>query len=60
MFLWETWKAHHVMGYYLKHKFYEYPSIVVMPAWHSADKYVKLDDTREPRSNLLKQFLFKA
>ena len=24
-FLWATWKAHHVMGSYLKHQFYEHP-----------------------------------
>jgi hypothetical protein len=43
-FLWATWKAHTVMAKYLKHQFYEHPSIAAVLARHLADNYVKPDD----------------
>jgi len=43
-FLWATWKAHAVMAKYLKHQFYEHPSIAAVLAHHLADNYVKPDD----------------
>jgi len=39
--LWATWKAHGVMEQYLKHHFYEHPSISAVLARHLADNYVK-------------------
>lgn len=41
--LWATWKAHGVMENYLKHHFYEHPSISAVLARHLADNYVKHD-----------------
>jgi hypothetical protein len=41
--LWATWKAHSVMEQYLKHHFYEHPSISAVLARHLADNYVKPD-----------------
>ncbi len=43
-FLWATWKAHQVMDRYIKHQFYEHPSIPAVLAHHLADNYVKPDD----------------
>jgi hypothetical protein len=43
-FLWATWKAHTVMARYLKHQFYEHPSIAAVLARHLADNYVKPDE----------------
>jgi hypothetical protein len=43
-FLWATWKAHQVMERYIKHQFYEHPSIAAVLAWHLADNYIKPDD----------------
>jgi hypothetical protein len=43
-FLWATWKAHVVMASYLKHQFYEHPSIAAVLARHLADNYVKPDE----------------
>lgn len=43
-FLWATWKAHVVMARYLKHQFYEHPSIAAVLARHLADNYVKPDE----------------
>jgi len=45
-FLWATWKAHAVMGKYLRHQFYEHPSISAVLARHLADNYVKPDDSQ--------------
>lgn len=39
--LWATWKAHNVMEQYLKHHFYEHPSISAVLARHLADNNVK-------------------
>jgi hypothetical protein len=44
-FLWATWKAHQVMEKYIKHQFYEHPSIAAVLARHLADNYIKPDDT---------------
>jgi len=52
-FLWATWKAHTVMSKYLKHQFYEHPSIAAVLARHLADNYVKPD---ESLSSKLKEF----
>jgi len=43
--LWATWKAHSVMEQYLKHHFYEHPSISAVLARHLADNYVKPEST---------------
>jgi hypothetical protein len=43
--LWATWKAHGVMEQYLKHHFYEHPSILAVLARHLADNYVKPEAT---------------
>lgn len=43
-FLWATWKAHAVMDRYIKHQFYEHPSIAAVLARHLADNYIKPDD----------------
>jgi hypothetical protein len=48
-FLWATFKAHAVMAKYLKHQFYEHPSIAAVLARHLADNYVKPDDGLESR-----------
>jgi hypothetical protein len=45
-YLWATWKAHAVMARYLKHQFYEHPSISAVLARHLADNYVKPDDAQ--------------
>jgi hypothetical protein len=44
-YLWATWKAHTVMSKYLRHQFYEHPSISAVLARHLADNYVKPDDS---------------
>jgi hypothetical protein len=44
-FLWATWKAHAVMDKYIKHQFYEHPSIAAVLARHLADNYIKPDDS---------------
>jgi hypothetical protein len=44
--LWATWKAHGVMETYLKHHFYEHPSISAVLARHLADNYVKHDSSQ--------------
>ena len=44
-YLWATWKAHGVMERYLRHQFYEHPSISAVLAHHLADNYVKPDDS---------------
>jgi hypothetical protein len=44
-YLWATWKAHAVMDKYLRHQFYEHPSISAVLARHLADNYVKPDDS---------------
>jgi hypothetical protein len=44
-YLWATWRAHSVMDKYLRHQFYEHPSISAVLARHLADNYVKPDDS---------------
>lgn len=39
--LWATWKAHGVMEQYLRHHFYEHPSISAVLARHLANNYIK-------------------
>ena len=43
-FLWATWKAHETMSAYVRHQFYEHPSIAAVLARHLADNHVKPDD----------------
>jgi hypothetical protein len=40
-FLWATWKAHETMALYVRHQFYEHPSIAAVLARHLADNHVK-------------------
>jgi hypothetical protein len=42
-FLWATWKAHETMALYVRHQFYEHPSIAAVLARHLADNHVKPD-----------------
>lgn len=48
-YLWATWKAHAVMEKYLRHQFYEHPSISAVLARHLADNYVKPDDSHSTK-----------
>jgi hypothetical protein len=43
-FLWATWKAHETMSLYVRHQFYEHPSIAAVLARHLADNHVKPDE----------------
>jgi hypothetical protein len=43
--LWASWKAHCIMEHYLKHHFYEHPSISAVLARHLADNYTKPSTT---------------
>jgi hypothetical protein len=43
-FLWATWKVHETMSAYVRHQFYEHPSIAAVLARHLADNHVKPDD----------------
>ncbi len=43
-FLWATWKAHDTMSAYVRHQFYEHPSIAAVLARHLADNHVKPDE----------------
>jgi hypothetical protein len=45
-YLWATWKAHSIMTKYLRHQFYDHPSISAVLAHHPADNYVKPDDSQ--------------
>jgi hypothetical protein len=54
-FLWATWKAHQVMDRYIKHQFYEHPSIAAVLARHLADNYVKPDDTLANKVNKMEK-----
>jgi hypothetical protein len=40
-FLWATWKAHETMQLYVRHQFYEHPSIAAILARHLANNHVK-------------------
>jgi len=42
-FLWATWKAHDTMALYVRHQFYEHPSIAAVLARHLADNHIKPD-----------------
>jgi hypothetical protein len=52
-YLWATWRAHSVMQQYLKHQFYEHPSISAVLARHLADNYVKPDDAQASKIKAL-------
>lgn len=52
-FLWATWPAHGVMANYLRHQFYEHPSILAVLARHLADNYVKPDDSQASKIKAL-------
>ena len=54
-YLWATWKAHSVMSKYLRHQFYEHPSISAVLAWHLADNYVKPDDAQGMKIKALEE-----
>jgi hypothetical protein len=56
-YLWATWKAHAVMARYLKHQFYEHPSISAVLARHLADNYVKPDDAQGTKIKALENQL---
>jgi hypothetical protein len=43
-FLWATWKTHDTMSAYVRHQFYEHPSIAAVLARHLADNHVKPDE----------------
>jgi hypothetical protein len=43
-FLWATWKAHETMSSYVRHQFYEHPSIAAVLARHLVDNHVKPDE----------------
>jgi hypothetical protein len=45
-YLWAAWKAHGEMDKYLRHQFYEHPSISAVLSRHLADNYVKPDDAQ--------------
>ncbi len=53
--LWATWKAHGVMEQYLRHHFYEHPSISAVLAQHLADNYVKHDDSHSSQITALEK-----
>jgi hypothetical protein len=42
-YFWATWKAHTVMSNYVRHQFYEHPSVAAVLASHLADNHVKPD-----------------
>ncbi|MFN9981417.1 MAG: hypothetical protein ACK53Y_15940, partial [bacterium] len=48
-----TWKAHAVMEQYLKHHFYEHPSISAVLARHLADNYMKPEITTSSQISTL-------
>jgi hypothetical protein len=52
-YLWATWRAHTVMANYLRHQFYEHPSISAVLARHLADNYVKPDDAQASKIKTL-------
>ena len=55
--LWATWKAHCIMERYMKHQFYEHPSVAAVLARHLADNYTKPDDSLGSKiTNLEKQY----
>ena len=53
--LWATWKAHAVMEQYLRHHFYEHPSISAVLARHLADNYVKPEATSSSQITALEK-----
>jgi hypothetical protein len=52
-YLWATWRAHSIMQQYLKHKFYEHPSISAVLARHLTSNYVKPDDAQASKIKAL-------
>lgn len=56
-YLWATWKAHSVMNKYLRHQFYEHPSISAVLARHLADNYVKPDDSQGSKIKALEAMI---
>jgi len=56
-YLWATWKAHAVMNKYLRHQFYEHPSISAVLARHLADNYVKPDDSQGSKIKALEAMI---
>jgi len=52
-FLWATWKAHETMSAYVRHQFYEHPSIAAVLARHLADNHVKPDEAVTSRVSSL-------
>lgn len=53
--LWATWKVRAVMEHYLKHHFYEHPSISAVLAWHLADNYIKPDSSSSSQITTLEK-----
>jgi hypothetical protein len=56
-YLWATWKVHTVKEKYLRHQFYEHPSISAVLACHLADNYVKPDDAQASKIKALEALL---
>jgi len=54
-FLWATWKAHDTMSLYVRHQFYEHPSIAAVLARHLADNHVKPDAASSTKLNSLEK-----
>jgi hypothetical protein len=54
-YLWATWRAHSVMSNYLRHQFYEHPSISAVLARHLADNYVKPDEAQATKIKALEE-----
>jgi predicted nucleic acid-binding Zn-ribbon protein len=52
-FLWATWKALETMSAYVRHQFYEHPSIAAVLARHLADNHVKPDEAVTSRVSSL-------
>jgi hypothetical protein len=54
-YLWATWKAHVMMANYVRHQFYEHPSIVAVLARHLADDHVKPDAAQATKITALEK-----
>jgi len=52
-YLWATWRAHSIMQQYLKHKFYEHPSISAVLARHLTSNNLKPDDAQASKIKAL-------
>jgi hypothetical protein len=53
--LWARWKAHCIMERYMKHQFYEHPSVAAVLARHLAHNYTKPDDSLGSKVNTLEK-----